>query len=138
MNSVREDIHYLLDVIPISDVLKTRRYYEALQKGRNIFQSECPVWTMEKLRPLKDTILEIARRHRVQNLWVFGSVARGEADEYSDVDFLAEFQEGATLLDLSGLCEELSELLGCDVHVVSKRSFSECELQDVMREARSL
>jgi uncharacterized protein len=52
----------------------------------------------------------------------FGSVARGEATDQSDIDFLVEFEKGRTLLDLSGLRLDLIELLGRDVDVATPRS----------------
>jgi predicted nucleotidyltransferase len=48
---------------------------------------------------------------------VFGSVARGDADDASDVDFLVEMEAGRTLGDLVELEQELSALLGCQVDV---------------------
>ena len=49
---------------------------------------------------------------------VFGSVARGEDTEASDVDLLVDLDQGVGLLDLIGLARELGELLGVDVDVV--------------------
>ena len=53
-------------------------------------------------------------KHSVQRLSLFGSVQKGTSRSDSDVDFLVEFESGAkpTLLDLAGMEEELSELLG--------------------------
>ena len=45
-------------------------------------------------------ILEIAARHGAYNVRLFGSVARGEADEASDVDILVELEPNRSLLDL--------------------------------------
>ena len=53
---------------------------------------------------------------------VFGSVARGEDTPESDVDFLVEFEDGRTLLDLSGLRLDLIELLQRDVDVATPAS----------------
>ncbi len=50
---------------------------------------------------------------------VFGSVARGDNRENSDVDFLVEFEAGRTLLDLIGLKLDLQDLLGATVDVVT-------------------
>jgi predicted nucleotidyltransferase len=50
---------------------------------------------------------------------VFGSVARGEDQAGSDIDFLVEFEAGSSLFDLIHLQDELSALLGCRVDVVS-------------------
>lgn len=50
---------------------------------------------------------------------MFGSVARGEDGPSSDIDFLVDFEPGSSLFDLLHLQDELAELLGCEVDVVS-------------------
>ena len=65
-------------------------------------------------------ILEIARSHRVISMAVFGSAARGDGTEGSDIDFLVEMEDGASLFDLGGLQFELSELLGTEVDLVTR------------------
>jgi len=68
-------------------------------------------------------VLEIMRRYPVlANLRIVGSVARGEDTEDSDIDFLVDPLPGATLFDLGGLHEDLEELLGVPVDVISTRS----------------
>jgi hypothetical protein len=62
-----------------------------------------------------------AVNHFARNVRVFGSVARGEADEASDVDFLVEMEPGRSLLDLGGLQVEFESLLGRRVDVVTVR-----------------
>ena len=64
-------------------------------------------------------ILEIAARHRARRVRVFGSVARGEAGEDSDIDLLVDFDPHSSLFDLLHLTEELEQLLGHRVDVVS-------------------
>ena len=55
----------------------------------------------------------------------FGSVARGEAKPPGDIDLLVEFKRGTTLLDHAALAEELEELLGVKVNLVSERGLRE-------------
>ena len=55
------------------------------------------------LREKRDDILRIAARHGASNVRVFGSVARGEADESSDIDFLVDLAPDRSLLNLGGL-----------------------------------
>jgi uncharacterized protein len=55
---------------------------------------------------------------------VFGSVARGDAVDVSDVDLLVEMEPGRSLLDLVGVWQDLSGLLGGQVDVVSDRGLS--------------
>lgn len=53
---------------------------------------------------------------------VFGSWARGDTRDCSDVDVLVEFEDGRTLLDLVGLQQDLTEVLGLEADVVTYRS----------------
>jgi uncharacterized protein len=76
---------------------------------------------IEEIRNRRDEILRVAARHGAHHLRVFGSVARGEADERSDVDFLVELERGRSLLDLGGLLMDLQDLLGRRVDVVTER-----------------
>jgi hypothetical protein len=55
------------------------------------------------LKTKREEILKIAARHGARNVRVFGSAARGEADEKSDIDLLVEFEPGCSLLDHAGL-----------------------------------
>lgn len=64
-------------------------------------------------------ILDLAARHGATDVRVFGSVARGEDDETSDVDLIVRFPGGGTLNGLCGLGEDLETLLGCKVDLVT-------------------
>jgi predicted nucleotidyltransferase len=75
---------------------------------------------MEALRGRRAEILHVARKRRARRIAVFGSVARGEARTGSDVDLLVDFEPGASLLDQVGLFQDLEELLGVEVDVVSR------------------
>jgi predicted nucleotidyltransferase len=75
----------------------------------------------ERLKAQRDDILRIASHYGARNVRVFGSVARGEAKPDSDVDILVEMQPGRSLMDLGGLLNDLQELLGCPVDVVTEK-----------------
>jgi hypothetical protein len=83
----------------------------------------------------REEILRIAARHGARNVRVFGSVARGEADEASDIDFLVEMEPGRSLLDLGGLQVELESLLGRPVDVVTVRGLKARIRNVVLHEA---
>ena len=83
----------------------------------------------------REEILRIAASHGARNVRVFGSVARGDADEKSDIDLLVEFEPGRSLLDHAGLWLDLQELLGCKVDVVSERGIKPRIRERVLREA---
>jgi uncharacterized protein len=89
----------------------------------------------ELLKGKREEIIQIARRHGAYNVRVFGSVARGEADEKSDVDFLVEMEKGRSLLDLGGLLMDLQDLLGRKVDVVTDRGIKPRIRERVMKEA---
>jgi len=74
----------------------------------------------ELLKEKREEILRIAARHGARNVRVFGSAARGEADEASDVDFLVEIEPERSLFDLGGLQAELEAFPGCHVDVVTE------------------
>ncbi|MBK8190373.1 MAG: nucleotidyltransferase family protein [Vampirovibrionales bacterium] len=61
--------------------------------------------------------MRIVRQYGAYNLRVFGSVAQGRETPDSDVDFLAEFEEGRSILDQIGMIEDLERLLGRSVDV---------------------
>ena len=76
----------------------------------------------ELLKEKQREILGLAAKYGARNVRVFGSVARGKADDQSDVDFLVEMEPGRSLLDLGGLQAELEALLGCPVDVVTEKA----------------
>jgi excisionase family DNA binding protein len=87
------------------------------------------------VRVKKIEILGIAEKHGAKNVRIFGSLAREEAAIGSDVDFLVEMGEGRTLLDLVALSQDLEDLLGCRVHVISEGGVSPHLKQRIYEEA---
>jgi len=95
--------------------------------------------TLQELRTEKrDDILGLAARRGARNVRVFGSVARGENDPQSDIDFLVDLEPGRSLLDLGGLQRDLAALLASKVDVVSSRGLRDRVRQSVLRDAVSL
>lgn len=70
----------------------------------------------------RDQIVALAKQYHAVRVWVFGSVARGEAHDDSDVDFWVRFSSEYRLWDLIGLTQDLSALLGRDVDVVDEQA----------------
>jgi predicted nucleotidyltransferase len=89
----------------------------------------------ELLRLKKAEVQKIARQHGAMNLRVFGSVARGEAGEGSDLDLLVEMESGRSLLDLVAIKQDLEDLLGCKVDVVTEAAVSPHLRERVLNEA---
>lgn len=92
----------------------------------------------ELLKAKREEIIQVAKKYGAYNVRVFGSVARGEADEKSDIDLLVEMEQDRSLLDLGGLLMDLQELLGCNVDVVPEDSLRERMRERVLREAVAL
>ena len=86
----------------------------------------------------RNEIVQIARRHGASNIRVFGSAARSEADENSDIDFLVDLERGRSLLDLGGLLMDLQTLLGRPVDVVTEKGLRPRIRERVLREARAI
>jgi predicted nucleotidyltransferase len=68
---------------------------------------------------------------------LFGSIARGDATESSDVDFLVDMQPGRSLMDVAGLLIDLENLLGCKVDVVTTKGLKPSIRDNVLSEARA-
>jgi hypothetical protein len=91
--------------------------------------------TKEYLLKHRDEIIAVARRHGASDIRIFGSVARGDATESSDVDFVARFEPGRSLFDQGGLLMDLRQLLGAKVDIVSEGALTGRFGQIVRREA---
>ena len=76
------------------------------------------------LKEKREEILRIAHRHGASNVRVFGSVAKGEAKPDSDVDLLVEMEPGRSLLDMIAIKQDLEDLLGRKVDVVTEAAVS--------------
>jgi len=60
-----------------------------------------------ELRSRREEILGCAAEHGASNVRVFGSMARGESEDASDIDLLVQMEPGRNLLDLVGLWQDL-------------------------------
>ena len=87
------------------------------------------------LREKREDILRLAKEYGAYNVRVFGSVARGEADENSDIDFLVDMEKGRTLFDLGGLLMDLQETLNCRVDVATEKILRESIKESVLKDA---
>ncbi|HEY1205216.1 MAG: nucleotidyltransferase family protein [Bryobacteraceae bacterium] len=95
--------------------------------------------TLDTLRAeRREEILRLAGRRGAHSLRVFGSVARGEANENSDLDLLVAWEPGRSLMDHAGLVQDLQELLGMKVHVGTEKSLHWYVRDRILREATPL
>ena len=92
----------------------------------------------DRITKNRGEILALAGRFGIKNIRIFGSVARHEAREGSDIDFLVEFPAGTSLFEHAAFQQELADLLGCDVDVASVNGLRERVRNTVLQEAVSL
>ncbi len=93
---------------------------------------------MDKTLLLKEKrtfIIDLATRHGAHNIRIFGSVARGEASDSSDIDFLVDMEPGRSLFDLGGLLMDLQDLLHCKVDIGTTKMLKESIRDQVLKEA---
>ena len=93
---------------------------------------------LEIIQQDKDAILAIAKQYRAENVRIFGSVARGDDHNGSDIDLLVDFQPGSSLFDQVALMECLTEKLGRKVDVVSARALNKYLRESVLEDAIAL
>ena len=93
---------------------------------------------IEILKDKRDQIMRLAALYGVERMRIFGSLARGQATSESDIDFLVAFRRGKTLLDLIGFKQDLENLLGQKVDVVSEGGVSPHLRNRIFGEAVSL
>jgi len=80
---------------------------------------------LDRLQRLKAEIYRIAQKHNARKVYVFGSCARKEEKPESDVDFLADFNDNASLFDQVGLQLALADVLKCKVDVIPLSSLAD-------------
>lgn len=78
--------------------------------------------TRQILQQKRGEIIGLATRHGAHDVRIFGSVARGDATESSDLDLVVRLDADRSLFDLGSLVMDLRDLLGIKVDVVSEGS----------------
>jgi predicted nucleotidyltransferase len=72
----------------------------------------------------QNIIIDLMARYNPRMIGIFGSYARGENDQNSDLDILVDFEEPLNLLEIIGLEQELTEKLGFKVDLITFHSLS--------------
>ena len=90
------------------------------------------------IRDKRDQILEIAARYGASNVRVFGSVARGEDTERSDLDLLVDMDEDRSLWDLGEFVGDVRDALECEVQIVTSDSLHRLLRKRILSEATQL
>ena len=91
---------------------------------------------MAHIEEIREKILPVLKRYDVIRAAIFGSFARGEMKESSDIDILVEFGAEKSLLDLAGLKIELEESLGREVDVLTYNSLHPLLKERILSEQR--
>lgn len=90
------------------------------------------------IRTYRDEIMRLSREHGAYNIRLFGSAARGDERPGSDLDLLVDMEAGRSLLDHVALKQDLEDLLGREVDVVTEKSLHPGLRSQVLREAIAL
>jgi predicted nucleotidyltransferase len=94
--------------------------------------------SLEVLRAHRREILELTARQSARHVRVFGSTVRVKAGPYSDTDLLVDIERGRTLLDVIAFEQDVEELLGCSVEVLTDAGLSPYLQQRILGEAAVL
>ena len=94
--------------------------------------------TIDILQEKRDEVLEVAQRHGVTSVRVFGSVARGEESPESDIDLLVTTGPTVSSWFPAGLILDLEQLLGRHIDVVTETGLNPLIRDEVLSEAVAL
>jgi uncharacterized protein len=83
----------------------------------------------------KSQIIDLAKKYGAYNVRIFGSFARGELKDNSDIDFLVTFEPQRSLFDQGGLLMDLQDLLHCKVDIVDEQAMRPRFREQVLKEA---
>jgi predicted nucleotidyltransferase len=92
---------------------------------------------IEELKQAKQRLYQIAARHGISRVFVFGSVARGEGTDISDIDFLIEMDEGVSALGVGAFQYEAQQLLGIHIDVIPTFALQKVDDQDFVRSVQA-
>lgn len=90
----------------------------------------------EKLELHREAIREIVAKYRATNPRVFGSVARGEDTESSDLDLLIDPTDKTSLFDIGAILLYVSRLMDCKVDVLTPGCLPEQWAADALAQAK--
>jgi predicted nucleotidyltransferase len=89
----------------------------------------------EIIKRYRNEILKISTHYGAKEIKIFGSALKGEAKTNSDVDLLVELEPGRSLLDIIAIKQDLEDLLGCKVDIVTEAALSPYIRDEVLNQA---
>lgn len=120
---------------PVCTGLRTVWYNHRVHEMR---ESGDPMRLSRLVKAKQSEILRIAASHGARSVRVFGSAARGTLTRESDIDILVALERGRGLLDLVAMKQDMEDLLGREVHVVTEASISPYMRDRVLKDAVDL
>ena len=92
---------------------------------------------LEEIKEKKQQLYQIAAKYGISRIYVFGSVARGESKDVSDIDFLIEMDENVSALGVGAFQYEVQQLLGIKIDVIPTFALQNMEDQAFVRSVRA-
>ena len=92
---------------------------------------------MNKTNIIK-AIVDYLKQYKVIEIGVFGSFARDEMTDKSDIDILVEYSRGTTILDIVKMKQELYELIGIKIDIVSKRAVRKRIMENIQTDLQTV
>lgn len=88
----------------------------------------------EIIKIISSQLLSLRDKYKVKRLGLFGSAARGEVGEESDIDILVEFESPVGFFDFIRLENSLSKLLGRKVDLISRKAIKPAIKEEILKE----
>jgi len=85
---------------------------------------------------MMEKLIHILKKHHAKKIEIFGSYARGEQKETSDLDVIVEFEKRKSLLELVGIEQELEDALGIKVDLLTEASISPYLIEKIKKESK--
>jgi len=83
-----------------------------------------------------DKLVSILKKHGAKKIGIFGSYARGEQKETSNLDVIVEFEKRKSLLEIVGIEQELEDALGIKVDLLTRASISPYLIERIEKESK--
>jgi predicted nucleotidyltransferase len=92
---------------------------------------------IDEIKKVKQQLHKIAAKYGILKVYVFGSVARGESNDVSDVDFLIEMDDNVSAFNVGAFQYEVQQLLGVKIDVIPTFALKRVDDQDFVKTVQS-